>query len=75
MYVITPSSFNCYIDKVINTMTAKLIRLNIGIKISRKIVPMIRFADDIVDIADSERDIQRIIVEEINEVLTTSDSA
>lgn len=39
-----PPLFNCYIEKVINTVKAKLTRLNIG----GEIVSMIRFSDDIV---------------------------
>jgi hypothetical protein len=48
---------------------AKLTRLNIRIKISREIVPMIRFSDYIVVIAESEGDIQRA-ADEMNEKLT-----
>jgi len=50
---------------------AKLTRLNIGIKIGLEIVSIIRFADDIVIIAESEGDIQRA-VEEMDEMLRTS---
>ena len=53
-------------------MKAKLTRLNIGIKIGGEIVSMIRFADDIVVIAESEGDIQRA-VEEMDEMLRTSE--
>jgi ribosome-interacting GTPase 1 len=49
---------------------AKLTRLNIGIKIGGEIVSMIRFADDIVVIAESEGDIQHA-VEEMDEMLRT----
>jgi hypothetical protein len=51
---------------------AKLTRLDIGIKIGVEIVSMIRFADDIVVIAESEGDIQRA-VEEMDEMLRTSE--
>jgi len=51
---------------------AKLTRLNIGIKIGGEIVSMIRFAHDIVVIAESEGDIQRA-VEEMDEMLRTSE--
>ena len=69
---LSPTLFNCYIEKVINIVKAKLTRLNIGIKIGIEIAPMIRFADDNVVIAENEVDIQRA-VEEINEVLKTSE--
>lgn len=64
--------FNCYIEKVINTVKAKLTRLNIGIKIGGEIVSMIRFADDIVVIAESEGEIQRA-VEEMDEMIRTTE--
>ena len=69
---LSPPLFNCYIEKVINIVKAKLTRLNIGIKIGGEIVSMIRFADDIVVIAESEGDIQRA-VEEMDEMLRTSE--
>jgi len=69
---LSPPLFNCYIEKVINMVKAKLIRLNIEIKIGGEIVSMIRFADDIVVIAESEGDIQRA-VEEKDEMLRTSE--
>jgi len=46
----------------------KLTRLNIGIKIGGEIVSIIRFADDIVVIAESKGDLQRA-VEETDEML------
>ncbi|XP_025413749.1 uncharacterized protein LOC112685915 [Sipha flava] len=69
---LSPPHFNCYIEKAIYIVKAKLTRLNIGIKIGGKIVSMIRFADDIVVIAESEGDIQRA-VEEMDEILRTSE--
>lgn len=51
--------------KVINTVKAKLTKLNIWIKIVGEIVSMVRFADDIVVIVESEGNIQRA-VDEIN---------
>jgi len=42
---------------------AKLTKLNIGIKIGGKVVSTIRFASDIVVIAESEGDIQRAVEE------------
>jgi hypothetical protein len=54
---LSPPLFNCYIEKAINTVKAKLTRLNIGIKIGGEIFSMIRFADDTVVIAESEGDI------------------
>jgi len=51
---LSPPFFNCYIEKVINIVKTKLTRLNIGIRIGGEIVSMIRFADDIVIIAESE---------------------
>ncbi|KAL4152963.1 hypothetical protein QTP88_000796 [Uroleucon formosanum] len=69
---LSPPLFNCYIEKVINIVKAKLTRLNIGIKIGGQIVSMIRFADDIVVIAESEGDIQRA-AEEMDEMLRTSE--
>lgn len=47
-------------------LKAKLLRFNFGIKFGGAIIPIIRFADDIVMIAQSEGDIQRV-VDEINE--------
>lgn len=46
----------------------KLLRLNIGMKIGEEIVSMIRFADNIVMIAESEGNIQRA-VDEMNEIM------
>ncbi|KAF0753702.1 craniofacial development protein 2-like [Aphis craccivora] len=69
---LSPPLFNYYIEKVINTVKAKLTRLNIGIKIGGEIVSMIRFADDIVVIAESEGDIQ-CVVEEMDEMIRTSE--
>jgi len=69
---LSPSLFNCYIEKVINTLKAKLTRLNIGTKIGGEFFQMIRFSDEIVVIAESEKGIQHA-VEEINEVLKTSE--
>lgn len=69
---LSPPLFNCYIEKVLNKVKAKLKRLNIGIKIGGEIVSMIRFADDIVVKTESEGDIQRA-VEEMDEMLKTSE--
>ncbi|KAL4132882.1 hypothetical protein QTP88_009959 [Uroleucon formosanum] len=69
---LSPPLFNCDIEKVINIVKAKLTRLNIGIKIGGQIVSMIRFADDILVIAESEGDIQRA-AEEMDEMLRTSE--
>jgi len=41
MCTLSPPLFNCYIETVINTVKAKLTRLNIGIKIGGEFVPMI----------------------------------
>ncbi|KAL4097313.1 hypothetical protein QTP88_022107 [Uroleucon formosanum] len=69
---LSPPLFNCYIEKVINIVKAKLTRLNIEIKIGGQIVSIIRFANDIVVIAESEGDIQRA-AEEMDEMLRTSE--
>jgi len=50
----------------------KLTRLNIVIQIGGEIVSMIRFADNIVVVAENEADIQRA-VDEMNEMLRTSE--
>lgn len=49
-------------------MKVKLARINIGIRIYRETVLMIRFADDIIVTAESECGIQRI-VDEMDEML------
>jgi len=69
---LSPPLFNYYIEKVINIVKAKLTRLNIGIKMGGEIVSMIRFADNIVVVAESEGDIQRA-VDEMDEMLRTSE--
>jgi len=59
MYVLSSPLFNCYIKTFKNIVKVKLTRLNIENKISKEIIPMIRFSDDILVIAESEKDIQR----------------
>lgn len=58
--------------QTINMTKAKILRLNIGIKIGGEIIFMIRFADNIVMIAVSGGDIQ-CTIDEINEMLRTSE--
>lgn len=53
-------------------MRSKLTRLNIGIKIGREIVSIIRFSDDTVMIAESKGDIQSAL-DELNEMLKLSE--
>ncbi|KAE9527065.1 hypothetical protein AGLY_013713 [Aphis glycines] len=69
---LSPPLFNYYIEKVINIVKERVTRLNVGIKIGGEIVSIIRFADDIVVIAESEGDLQRA-VEEMDEMLRTSE--
>lgn len=55
--------FNCYIEKVINKVKIKLAKVNIGIIIGGETISTIRFAGDIVMIADCEANLQRTINE------------
>jgi len=51
--------FNCYIERSINEVKVILNRLRIGLKVDGILIPMIRFADDIVLLAKTEHDLQR----------------
>lgn len=64
--------FNCYIEKTINKVKARLTTLNIGIKIEGQNVSMIKFSDDIVMIAESEGNIQRA-VDDLTEMFRISE--
>ena len=51
-----PLLFNCYIERSINEVKEKFNRLRIGIKVDSLLIPMIRFADDIILLAETEHD-------------------
>jgi len=60
---LSPLLFNCYIEKSITEVKDKLSRLRIGIRVGGILIPMIRFADDIVLLAETEHDLQRALAE------------
>lgn len=63
---LSPLLFNCYIEKSITQVKDKLDKLDklgIGIEVGGILIPMIRFADDIVLLAETEHDLQRALAE------------
>jgi hypothetical protein len=60
---LSPLLFNCYIEKSITEIKDKLNRLEIGSKVGGILIPTIRFAEDIVLLAETEHDIQRALAE------------
>jgi hypothetical protein len=60
---LSPPLFNLYIEEPIKELKTKLGRWEIGVKIGGKLISMIRFADDIVLMATSERDLERALEE------------
>jgi hypothetical protein len=60
---LSPLLFNCYVEKSITEIKDKLNRLEIKSKVGGILIPMIRFSDDIVLLAETEHDIQRALAE------------
>jgi hypothetical protein len=60
---LSPLSFNCYAEKIINLVKTKFIRLQIWFRIGGETIFMIRFADDLVIITESEGNLWRAINE------------
>ena len=63
--LISPMSFNCYSERVLRESADEL--KDIGIKGSGRVINNLRYADDIVLIATSPDDLQKLI-DEVDEV-------
>lgn len=58
---LSPTLFNLYIKKAINKIKLWLNKKEIRVKIGRKLISMLFFADDIVVLVASEEDLQTMI--------------